>query len=264
MREDLNKALTERPRVGHTRKHKHVRAKYNRFDFDEEDDDAPGGIEGMKKPYGRGGYSVERKTNSDLWGVMRRFMASRAGRPWNDVMHEIVNDLRESDDMRAHFMAHVRIEVDEKLDIAANGRLYRPRGNWRFENFDWDETFPGEIPGCFKRFYVDPRDGVLHKTPERPKGWVSPRWRNRKEEHPPNGYVMPDGVQIKYIDGIWYQITAYEVRVGKWSRFPDPDWKTTGRHYRLVFDPTYHETNYTKRQLNKKELKKYGVANAVS
>jgi hypothetical protein len=166
------------------------------------------------------------------------------------VFSEVCRDLDESDDMRAHFMAHVRIEVDEKLSVHANGRLYRPRGP--MGRFTWDD--PKHIPGCFKRFYVDPRDGILKKTPN-----GNSRWK-RKEEQPEHGWLMDDGVQIKYIDGIWYEVSMTSRRV---SRIIHPVIRNNEiiRPGRTILDTVY---DYAKRQLNTRELKKYGIANNKS
>lgn len=246
MRNDLNKVLTERPRVGHKDKHKSVRKKY-KDTFDINDEDGPlGGIEGMKKPY------HDRKTPSDLWSCLRRWMGKQVGRPWNDVFSECCRDLSESDDMRAHFMAHVRIEVDEKLAIHTNGRLYRPRGPESLSySFTWED--PDEIPGCNKRFYVDPRDGILKKSPER-------RWRGWKPkvEQPEHGWLMPDGVNIKYIEGIWYAVSM-TVRV---ESYPYRRYDHATKTYTVIIQ-LRDVYDYSKRQLNSREMVRYGVTNSV-
>ena len=245
MRKDLNKVLTERPRVGHKNKYKQTRKQHQRS-FDCSDEDGPfGGCEGMRQPY------RDRKQNSDLWSAIRRWMAKQVGRPWNDVFSEVCRDLHESDDMRAHFMAHVRIEVDEQVNITPNGRLYRPRGP--LSRGDWDNWTPDHIPGVRKRYYVDPRDGILKKTPD--ADYIGERhWRYEPESF---GWVMFDGVQIKYIDGIWY---AVAITVRKES-YIDRRYNFSTKTYEpySAFRDAY---DFHKRQLNSKELKKYGVRNA--
>lgn len=249
MRKDFNKVLTERPRVGHKDKHKLVRKKYN-SSFDINDEDGPlGGTEGMKKPYS------DRKRNSDLWAAIRRFMASRVGCLWDDVWSEVNRDLHESDDMRAHWRVHCKIEVDEKVAVAPNGKLWRlaGRGGWIFDSVERNGWPLEGIPGCNKRFYVDPHTGILRKTPK----MVWPE-RAREIEHPPHGYLMDDGVQIKYIEGIWYAVT---VVARKMIRF-HPERIFGEKVLRPAYTTFEMEYDYHKRQLNKKELKKYEVRNS--
>lgn len=260
MRNDFNKVLTERPRRGHKRKHKEVRKAYNselKAGYDNEEDGPLGGTEGMKKPYGRNG--VDRKGNTDLWSAIRRFMLSRVGRKWDDVWSEVNRDLRESDDMRAHWRVHCKIEVDEKVSVAPNGKLWRIAGRRRLFDLRKGEWPLEGIPGCNKRFYVDPRDGILRKTPET----VWPK-RHREIEQPEYGWDVGFGVTIKLIEGIWYDVTytarleSYRVAVYDYNVkviWPAP--RPVLRYdtqLRTVYD-------YVKRQLSTKELKKYGVKN---
>lgn len=261
MRPDFNKVLTERPRQGHKRKHKEVRkaynSKFNSARWDENEDGQYGGLEGMRKPYNSW---IDRKQNTDLWSAIRRFMLSRCGQKWDDVWSEVNRDLHESDDMRAHWRVHCKIEVDEKVEVAPNGKLWRlaSRGRWTLrdiEHYGW--PLQG-IPGCNKRFYVDPRDGILRKNPD--LVWDHPA---REEDQPEYGWRMPDGVIIKYIDGIWYDV-SYTPRIVT-ERIPVYGPRVPGEFLRPVirYDTVLRTTyDYEKRQLSSKELRRYGVSNS--
>lgn len=268
MRNDFNKVLTERPRKGHKRKHKEVRKAYNskfNVNYDNDEDGPLGGTEHMRRPYQNWDT---RKNNTDLWSAIRRFMLSRVGRKWDDVWSEVNRDLHESDDMRAHWRVHCKIEVDEKITIAPNGRLWRVGGrrSFMFSDFAWDHCYPGEIPGLSKRFYVDPRDGILKEAPEVPHDWVHPariaHLRKNPPEGPAYGWDMGDGVSIKYIEGIWYDVTFDPYQASEAYQFNTGLRDLTGRRvyetrFRMV--TRYHQR---KRQLNTRELVKYGVRNA--
>lgn len=257
MRKDFNKVLTERPRKGHKRKHKEVRKAYNSqfsVNYDNDEDGPLGGTEHMRRP-----YQNIRKSNSDLWGAIRRFMLSRCGRKWDDVWSEVNRDLSESDDMRAHWRVHCKIEVDEKVAVAPNGKLWRlaGRGSWTFDCLDrWGWPLQG-IPGCNKRFYVDPRDGILRKTPK--YKWSE---RSRKLEQPEYGWEMPDGNRIQYIDGVWYSVWHEEEKyMESVPVYGERDPVTLRRPVLRVTLVPCVRYNPRKRQLNSRELQRYGARN---
>jgi len=83
-----------------------------------------------------------------------RFFRSRLGRPWDGVFSEICARLDTGSTVKMHVRQHVEDFVLTRISI---GRY----GEWLFE---------GEILGlhayrfCRRKFFVDPRDGVLKDT----------------------------------------------------------------------------------------------------
>lgn len=228
MRKDFIKVLTERPRRGSGMRYHDVRPR-DLINTDLEDEDNPILDAGYRYPYG-----WDKKDFSDLIGPLHRYLNSCVGRPWNDVHSEICENLKGRNTVQQHLLDHVKQEVDLELKVDENDRLYHPTSTWRIRNGD-----------AVYGLYVDPRDGILKKAPERP------RWRYR-EPDAPNGYIMEDGIHIRCDNGIWYAIVeaARSELVTIASVLADGNY-------------TYYKTHPERKlQLNTKELKKYGVRNA--
>jgi hypothetical protein len=133
MRSDMGKVIIERPRVGGRPARRPRRA----LDFESASGRAP------MKPMG------ERRSQTDLWGPLRRFIAGNVGRPWNTVWSEICGQA----DSRAVVGMHLRRHVHDLVETrpimagrAAYGRDGRP---------------------LRMTFYVDPRSGLLRRARRR-------------------------------------------------------------------------------------------------
>src|SRR6185436_13965840 len=95
----------------------------------------------------RMGMAPDRKGQRDRLAPLRRFLATQCGRPWVKVWSEIC----EAADARTvkgfHLRAHARAYVDATCTVDRDGVIWRT---------------PGEE---FRRYWVDPRNGLLKRAP---------------------------------------------------------------------------------------------------
>ena len=130
MRKDMNRVLTERPRVGgddgqkHERTYKHkLRVREKQYYKDIEIDDRPT-KESMRKRHDRGGAS---KSFSDHIKPLERFLLSRVGQPWNKVWSEICEVLKGTSLQANHVKDHVKGYVG---GIPHSGQKYFAYNEW--------------------------------------------------------------------------------------------------------------------------------------
>lgn len=149
MRRDMFEVIIERPRLGHRgMKRKGRRDERTERAFDR----AP-------KRLGMGREGKTKQLNENL-APLRRFLASRVGRPWSRVRSEMSAVLSMASAVQKHVMDHVRQMVEENPvmidgvphEPSARGGELRPLTQWR----------------RFGQFYVCPRTGLLRRAgPER-------------------------------------------------------------------------------------------------
>lgn len=171
-----------------------------------------------------------RESDNVRHSLIRRFLTSRVGRVWNDVVSEVAYAVRGDSlghDVMQGFLSSWR--VDRKC-ILIDGELHDPRG-------------------CVVRgFYVDPVDGVLRHTDG---GYSRYEWcTRRKLEAFLDGDLLTlnePGADLKAV---------YERVGGCWfyRRWKDVPAYASGREvYRL-------KAETFKRQLSRKEVARLGLA----
>jgi hypothetical protein len=128
MRRDMARVIIERPRAGGGP----VRDGRRQLDLESVSGRAP------MKPIGR-----ERKSQTDLWGPLRRFIRANVGRPWNKVWSEICEHAGARRVIGMHLRAHVR-DLVETRPIMRGKTAYSSTGR-----------------PLGQSFYVDPRTGLL-------------------------------------------------------------------------------------------------------
>jgi len=242
MRPDMAKVIVERPRRGggHARK---GRAR--------DPEDLPQ-AQGIRRPHREAG---DFKTLNENLAPLRRFLEGQVGRPWNKVFAEIALHLRAGSAVQQHVRDHIADFVALHPEPAQ--RYRRPR-----------------------LLYVDPRDGLLKRTDQRPEE----KARRRREAAPPIRIAIDAMRELRQIDGLWYEI--------RFAPLPDPAWSTQGErrlltepvrdaltHRRIPAGPptdtpaawtlyrrTHPERRYAaaKRQLSARELRRYGIGNGVN
>jgi hypothetical protein len=175
MREDMPRRFLE-PSSGKRGKFPRNSKKYR----PDEDGLTPVPIEGMKKLHSVVDPDNEKYTGTDL-RLMRRFLMSRRGHPWDEVYSEICQQA----DYRSHSGHHLRewigYLVDQNCQII-DGVLADERGiktgAW------WDQ------------FYVHPETKTLEFIEHH---------RYRRKEHEKTVFEMDDVLYHKH-DGIWYRV----------------------------------------------------------
>ena len=153
MREDMDKVIVERPRIG-------SRAPSRKKGYRKYCQKV--GIENLprREPLPGRWRGRERQLNEHL-GPMRRFLRSRVGRPWNKVHQELCEHVSFSNAVQMHVLTHV-------FDYVCRLVEYRGREVVRIDNWHRGIVLrPGQM-------YVCPRTGILkvvrprqHGTPRR-------------------------------------------------------------------------------------------------
>lgn len=238
MRPDMAKVVTESPRRGHEWRNRKSRARVPVLPLNSEGSHENGkGSDGDFGPqrlkmtsYFRGD---EGKDFSDKLGPLRRYLRKQVGRPWD----AIYSDLRAHLDFRSvaglHIWDHVKMEV--QLHCVAYGKTiivggYEPSG-----------------------LYVHPVTRLLCYVPET---------RHRYRKPVPDDVVeLEQGLSLRRVNGIWYRARygfkdVYHPPV----RYGPGCGAATGRIIRegyFTSEPVLQE----KKQLNRGELKAYGLKN---
>lgn len=121
MRDDIEKVICERPRVGgnYVRKKSH-RRRLNRIDGETE---PKGESMHRRRPYG-----WQAKEFSDFLEPLKGFLAKSVGRPWSKVYAEMAALLPRDTTTGRHVWQHVRSYVEEHA-VFENGRAYYPQGS---------------------------------------------------------------------------------------------------------------------------------------
>lgn len=117
----MSKVVVERPRGGHGLPSVKTRFRIRNYDPDQEYDDLPGRISGLRLAKKTGHY----KYFSDLLGPLRRYLRSNVGRPWDKVYSELCENLDKRKTTGRHVFEHVETEVALNCYEAEDGRRYR-------------------------------------------------------------------------------------------------------------------------------------------
>lgn len=255
MRADMAKVIVERPRRGG-----HVTKGKGRV---RDMEDLPRN-QGMTRPHRMNWGGKE--LNENL-APLRRFLHSRVGQSWDAVYSEISAHLKVTSAVQQHVRDHVNDFVVTNVTVDAHGELW---------GTNWGSPFLIGAPGYWRRqeLYVDPRDGVLKRTPD---PVAAPTWRERRAaQYDLTHRAIDDQHEIRKHKGVWYACEVQPLLPGKWVSYTDA---TTGKQrHTYVADPKWdvllnkflsHGESETwrgtyvvsKRQMNHKELRQHGVQN---
>ena len=256
MRADMAKVIVERPRrKGYqTRSGRPSPLEYQPH------------TQGMRTPHVR--HHGGKELNENL-APLKRFLLSRVGEPWDKVYSEISENLRVDSTVQAHVRDHVTDFVSVTCSMR-DGEIYVHDYGVRPLNSSGSEL------------YVDPEDGVLKKNPHY-MSW-NRRRKNQNAEHQEKLQATQrnvEGVELRKHKGIWYQVQVLPVPPVENIVYTRMDGSVVTREvgglaYDVILECNvyfckggrrYHLGPYvttycaTKRQLNRNELKKYGVTN---
>lgn len=253
MRNDMAKVIVERPRrAGYATSP--GRAVHN--------PDCMPSKQGMRAPHVR--HYGGKELNENL-APLKRFLMSRVGQPWNEVFSEISKNLRVTSTVQAHVRDHVTDFVSVNTSVR-DGEI-------------WVHGYrPERLATSWRALYVDPTDGILKKNPH----YMS--W-NRRRKNQNAAYQEKllstqrnvEGVELRKHKGIWYEVEMKAVPPTQRTPYTRSDGtvghtETGGIAYDVIKDCTVYSSRTSlgayastycasKRQLNRNELKKYGVAN---
>jgi hypothetical protein len=201
-------------------------------------------FEGIKRPH------HWRKGLTDLLGPLKRWLQSQVGRPWNDVYSEACAVIKPDSIIRAHIKTHL-LEFVERDTFIHNGNVcVLDTGRGRIA--------PVEELGCrWNLFFVHPKTGLLQVTPQ-----ISKRvFQLRKPKPPTTVYWLSRRLSLQQIRGIWFECRFEVVPVDlRFKAYDHALERVVSRR-----DLTRHDKQYflcaRKRQLSKRELRRFGLRN---
>jgi hypothetical protein len=204
-------------------------------------------FEGIKRPH------VQRKGFTDLLGPLRRWLHAQVGRPWNDVHSEACAVIKPDSVIRAHVKTHL-LQFVERHTFMHAGRVcvletgYYGRGIVPVDGrrYGWN------------LFFVHPESGLLCAIPQRSRKAL----RDERHKARAKNFRWLDGnFALKQIDGIWF---ACQFRVvsseGPFKAYDHALGQQVGRGGLLRRDGKCLHC-IIKRQLSRRELRRYGVQN---
>lgn len=153
MRNDLNKLLCERERIGSSNKFRdHRRTKSFTANLIVDGDNVPS-REGMKKRYHSGwGTKTFNENLNPLFGAVRKAV----GRPWNKFYSELCRTFNMNSVINAHILQHLNSYVEHKdIYVGDDGELHI-----NVKKF----CMPVSLKNSYVEYYVDPRDGILKRN----------------------------------------------------------------------------------------------------
>ena len=212
MRDDFNKQLTERERIGHSAKFHEVRGgKLNRV-FDE---DAKGGTVSIHA-HRRNTNKVRRKSFSENLNPLRNFIRCNVGRPWNKVFSELNKAFDRRKVVNNHLFDYVEVNaklIDGKVCVLHNWRNYRPydpvTGTYApLKEGYYDERWV-PIKEDSTQWYVHPVDGLLKENKSRQtRRQVQAQREAERLKIAQTKFKWIDNDHHLYIeDGIWWVYT---------------------------------------------------------
>jgi hypothetical protein len=241
MRADMHKVVIERPRWN-PGPGKHGR----RANLP---DELMPKFEGIKRPH------VHRKGLTDLLGPLKRWLHSQVGRPWNDVYSEACAVIKPDSVIRAHIKTHL-LEFVERHTFMHEGSVCII--NTRRGGGIQSVTLSGRFGRS--RFYVHPETGVLQVI--RPLSRHERR-KARQESRNRTGRWLDHRSALKQIKGIWF---ACEFRVippdGPFKIYDHALEQDVGRGGLVRREGVYLHC-FAKRQLSRRELRRYGLRNGA-
>ena len=271
MREDLNKQLCERQRLGHDKHYgewRHSREHNAKFEYDADDEPFTGvgsaHRESMKHRYG---YDTKQFNENlrPLYGFIRKSV----GRKWDDVYSEICGVFDKRSVINQHILIHLYQYVETKnIYVGADGKLWvQGTESWRRPREDQP------LRATHIEYYVDPRDGVLKHN----KHYHTHRqeWRKHVEEVKQRQLevkrVIDKTTELHKLNGCWFEVKFENYDGERETERVRLSEKTVWYREKTVFPLCYDVVKkasvaeahvaVSKRQLSSRELRRYGLTN---
>jgi hypothetical protein len=177
MREDMDKVIVERPRIGSRLPSR--KKGYRKYVQNTGIDNLPSREPMLGRWRGR-----QRFLNEHL-GPMRRFLRSRVGRPWNKVHQELCEHVSFDNAVQKHVLAHVFDYVQLHVEI---------QGRQIISTKDWQR---GTVLRPYA-MYVCPNSGLLKAV------------RRKHQTHSPQRVHVGKLTQYQQRDDTWWELKLRE------------------------------------------------------
>lgn len=248
MRSDMQKVLTERPRVG-TRYSQVVRERF--FDSRDPEDDGP---LRDSMSWNRNGRT---KHFNDHLTPVKRFLEKQVGRLWNDVWSEVCEHASLNSVQGRHLREHIEGYV-ERYVIEVRNKVPYVRAPYNFypdrEGDGLRALSPGEL-------WVHPETGILHKNGN---------YKTNDPKHENPDLKIIDEIYYGRRDGVWYELEMRPIARGSFYSGRDVflNLDISGWDDASIYDSRIDKVQrfygkpvccIGKRQLNKKDKKKLGI-----
>ncbi len=204
-------------------------------------------VQGMRRPY------KNQKAFTDLLGPLKRWLRAQVGRRWNDAYSEACEVIKPDSVVRLHIKTHL-FEFVERHTFMRGGEVC------------FLERFSGRaLPVQSRRFgreqfYVHPESGLLLDVkPESRREWR----KAQRAKKPPTLKWLDARSALKRIKGIWFMCEFREVPVNVRFRAYDHALEQIAGRGTLTNRESVFLHCFSKRQLSRRELRRYGVNNAV-
>lgn len=242
----MPKLLCERPRIGHDRPNWNARQETKNYSSRGTLEELPT-KQGMKRTGESGrkeNWRTAPKQLNEYLNPLYRFLESCVGRKWDDVYSEVREKLNLNSAVMLHIVQHLFDFVEREV-FESEGKIYHRTAFRRSK--DYSELRNGQL-------YVCSRTDILKRYK-----------RNkvvRRSGTPPFVKLSDSKFLIK-MNGVWWR---YEVSWTEWEWFADLasvplkykiKRELTRRVVRWYNKWGYHPVFKNKKQLNKKDLKKY-------
>lgn len=251
MRKDMFKVIVERPRHGgHCRTERRTPV----------DEDSPA-RESLRWRH------LDRKGLNENLRPLERYLQRQVGRPWDKVYSELCAGI----DRRSTVQQHIHEHIDDFVAVRVvliDGEPHAP--------LYWGQPQP--LAGRWaRRFYVDPRSGLLRLNTWREAARRA--WRQREPEEAGSRRELAPFLQLHRLEGLWYAIDLAPIPpdagvagvfdVVRRQRVASRDRQPKGKQpegKRIVHcDPELYGKDdvyaWRKRQLGAAELRQHGLAN---
>lgn len=187
MRSDMPKVITECYRHGRGNSYKIHRNSKRNADIE----NAPQ-KESMRK------WAKSRDIEKDFGehlGPLRRFIASKVGHKWDDVFSEICKSLNVNSQTHNHIIQHMYDTLEKDTFLGEDGHPYVLSYNGPrradIETRWWNQQ---------DRFYVCPETGIIKKVKYIPR---------TEKEYPPFYKIVADDSVLIQIKNIWYMVSVH-------------------------------------------------------
>jgi hypothetical protein len=189
------------------------------------------------------------------WKRVNRWLRSKVGEPWSEVFSAYTK----LDWILPEFRTLKRIKKSVETETFMEDKVL-----YYFDNYSWRCEAKVSIPNEFgDTFYVHPQTHTLE--------WAAKLKRPKYTKPKEYFLIIGDYHQIIRLDGIWYEVKAIGEVSGRQRVHYPPNRQllhdsTTKRplngfRYEPMIPYGLQPPKITKRQLNKKELKKFGLVN---
>lgn len=264
MRKDMAKVLVERPRLIDSTEHRGRKLAHELL---------PKSIGVRRAVREAGGF---KQLNENL-APLRRYLERQVGRPWNKVFSEIAANLKSTNTVQQHVRDHIKDFV--QLHPHAAARV------WAGSERRW-----------FQPLYVDPRDGILKRTDK--LDWYKALSKPAAAQ-PVDRVALSADRELRQLEGLWFEVRlaplpSPDYRTVLRPATPLHSGKAREIAVRQLVTPAvvdavtgravcagpeldearawkdFRQTNpsrtyaVSKRQLSRAELRRHGLANALS